>query len=258
MFNLSGKIALVPGGTGLLGKEIVRALSKAGSKVYLGSRNELKAKSVIDTLRYEGLDIYPLVFDVSSLESVRGAVNDLSKKETKLDILVNAVRNRDAIYKSVENTTTDDWLDYIKVDLIGTFLCSQQFHKMLIKSSSSSIINIASIYGINAVDTRIYEGTNLAKPTPITYAASKAAIINITKYLAVYWRKDNIRVNVITPGGIFNDQPREFVNAYSHNVPIGRMGMPGDVNGAVVFLASDEASYITGQNIVVDGGWTIW
>ena len=258
MFSLSGKISMVTGGTGLLGKEIVRALGEAGSRVYLGSRSEKRASPVVETLRSEGLDIHPLPFDISQEDSIKRAADYLSRQEPRLDILVNAAANRDLPFKKLEDITSDDWLNLMQVDLIGAFLCAQQFYPMLARSSGSCIINIASIYGITAVDQRIYEGANAVKPTPITYAAAKAALINMTKNLAVYWREHNIRVNVISPGGFFNNQPQEFIDAYSYRVPLQRMGLPNELKGAVVFLASDEASYITGHNLVVDGGWTAW
>ena len=258
MFSLSDRISLVTGGTGLLGREIVRALAEAGSRVYLGSRSDERAESIAKALRDEGFDVYPLIFDVSQQDSIKNAVDYVNGREQKLDILVNAAANRDIRSTEVENITLDDWFNLMRVDLVGAFLCSQQFHQMLVRSPSSCIINIASIYGITAVDQRIYEGADTIKPTPITYAAAKAALINMTKYLAVYWREYNIRVNVISPGGIFNNQPQEFVDAYNYRVPLQRLGLPNELKGAVVFLASDEASYITGHNLVVDGGWTVW
>ena len=195
--------------------------------------------------------------DVVDQQSVKTLVRWTVKRCKKIDILVNgAMGVGKNFYASVERYTQDDFNKVLSVNVTGTFLCSRAVAEVMKKDRGGSIINIASIYGVVAADPSIYAGSGINSPA--AYAASKGAIVNLTRYLAVTWAKENIRVNSISPGGVFNDQPEEFVSNYSKRTPLGRMAKKSDLKGAVVFLASPASGYITGHNLLVDGGWTAW
>lgn len=252
LFSCNGKIAVVTGGAGLLGREIVRGLRDSGAKVYLADIAQAKAKKIIS-----GKGIKYISLDVTNENSIKLCFDKIEQENGRIDILVNCAYPRTSDWGlKFEKVSFGSWKKNIDSQLGGYFLCCQIVAGIMRKRHKGVIINFASIYGVTAPDFSIYKGTTMT--TPVAYSAIKGGLINFTKYLAAYYGKDNVRVNAVSPGGIFDKQPRSFVDKYSKKTPLGRMGKPSDIVGAVVFLASDAASYVTGHNLMVDGGWTVW
>lgn len=252
LFSLSGKTALVIGGAGLLGKEIVKGLRDFGATVYLADTNKDKAADLMDDA-----GIRFLALDLTSERSVTAAVKTVVGDAGRIDILVNCAypRTRDWGLK-FEKIPLASWKENMDSQLGGYFFICQTVAEQMKAQGGGSIINLGSTYGVSAPDFSIYEGTEMTMPA--AYAAIKGGGIALTNYLSTYYARDKVRANTVSPGGIFDNQPQPFVEKYSKKTPLGRMGMPHEVVGAVVFLASDAASYVTGQNIMVDGGWTTW
>jgi len=200
--------------------------------------------------------------DITKEENWKKLKSELAAKKTHVDVLINnAAGKSDNFFDAFEDYKLDDWHEVMNINLTAVMMGCQNFGVQMAAKGAGSIINISSIYGVVAPNQDIYEGSEYnGRPinTPAVYSASKAAIIGLTRYLATYWGKQNVRVNCITPGGVFSGQNDVFVKNYSSRVPLGRMGKPDELGGALVFLASDESTYVTGQNIIVDGGWTAW
>lgn len=251
LFSLSGKTALVTGGAGLIGSEIVKALHEFGAIVYLADIQRDKVSSLIDDER-----IRYVYLDITSEESVENAVNGIIADNGSLHIFVNSAYPRTSDWGlKLENIPLKSWQQNVDRQLGGCFLCCQKTAEIMKKHGGGSIITLGSMYGIVAPDFSIYEGTDMTMPA--AYAAIKGGTIAFTRYLATYYAKFNIRANSVSPGGIFDHQDATFVKNYSDKTPLGRMGNTEEIACAVVFLASSASSYVTGQNLVVDGGWTI-
>jgi len=230
----------------------VEALAEAGATVILTSRCVEKAAAVAGLLRANGLKTEGEVVDLARPESVDSAVRSMVSRHGRIDILVNsAATNR---LRSVEEMTVAEWNAVMAVNVTGTMLMSRAAAAAM-GDCGGVILNLSSIYGMVSPDPGIYGNSGLL--SPLVYGVSKAALIQMTRYLAVYWAP-RIRVNCITPGGLYAGQDPGFVEAYERRTPLGRMAGPHDLKGAVAFLASDAAQWITGQNLVVDGGWTVW
>ena len=251
LFSCKDKVALVTGGLGLIGKEIVRGLNDFGASVCTAdiNKHQLEGLSKSTTVHF-------LYLDISSEDSIRRTLEAVLKQYRKIDILVNCAYPRTSDWGArCEDVSFDSWKMNVNSHLGGYFLCCKKVaEQMKLQGGAGSIINFASIYGVVAPDFSIYEGTS--RTMPVAYSAIKGGVIAFTKYLASYYAKDSIRVNCISPGGVFNDQEDDFVNKYVAKTPLGRMGIPKDMVGAVLFLASDASSYVTGHNLVIDGGWT--
>jgi len=267
LFDLTGKVAIVTGGAGILGRGFCQSLSAHGAQVALVDVSEASAQESAESLNATaGTDIFPVVCDVSDPQSVKSMVNAVVKRFRRIDILHNnaATKSRDlpAFFEPFETYSADVWREIMSVNIDGMFLVAQAVGKqMLAQGNGGSIIQTASIYGVVAPDQRIYEGSQymgVAINTPAVYSASKAAVIGLARYLATYWAQHKIRVNVLTPGGIESGQNDVFRQSYSSRVPLGRMGRDNELHGALIFLASDASSYVTGQNIIVDGGMSCW
>jgi NAD(P)-dependent dehydrogenase (short-subunit alcohol dehydrogenase family) len=251
LFSCKDKVALVTGGLGLIGKEIVRGLNDFGASVCVAD---------IDERQMKGLENLAAVnfqcFDITSEDSIHQTLQAVIKQFKKIDILVNCAYPRTGDWGArCEDVTFDSWKMNMNSHLGGYFLCCQKVAEQMKLQQRGSIINFASIYGVVAPDFSIYEGTSMTMP--IAYSAIKGGIIAFSKYMASYYAKDNIRVNCISPGGVFDKQPDCFVEKYVAKTPLGRMGTPKDIVGAVLYLASDASSYVTGHNLIVDGGWTV-
>ena len=256
-FLLNQKTAVVTGGAGLLGKQIAIGLAQAGAKVFLADIDKKKGEKIAQELVKSKLKVSYIFLDISDETSIKDFISKIIKSDKKIDVWVNCAYPRtDDWNKSFEDISTDSWKKNIDMHLNGYVFCCKHITKHMKKQKSGSIINFSSIYGIVGPDFSIYSGTKMTMPA--AYAAIKGGIVNFTRYLATYFGKDGIRVNAICPGGIKNDQPKDFIKNYSKKTPLGRMGEPHDIVGPVLFLASDASSYVTGHILVVDGGWTTW
>jgi NAD(P)-dependent dehydrogenase (short-subunit alcohol dehydrogenase family) len=250
LFSLEDRVAVVTGGAGQLGAEIVRGLEERGARV-----------AVFDI----AADRYRV--DVTNREEIAQATDDVEQEWGVPHVLVNAAAldsPQDAPaeevgrFESYPERAFDRVMD---VNVKGTFLASQVVGARMASEGRGSIINISSVYGMLSPVQELYEfrrrgGEEFFKP--VAYSVSKSALYNLTRYLATYWAKSGVRVNTLTLAGVRNEQPQEFVDAYTERMPLGRMADAHEVVGPVVFLASDASSYVTGANLVVDGGWSAW
>jgi NAD(P)-dependent dehydrogenase (short-subunit alcohol dehydrogenase family) len=238
------KVIIVTGGSGLLGAEIVKDLQKKDARVINFDING-------ETNLQDGF----VYCDITDVGSVDNALATVINQHRRIDGLVNNAypRTKDwgTAFEEIEFTS---WQANVDMQLNSMFYMSQQVLKGMKERRSGNIVNIASIYGVVGNDWTVYEGTNIVSPA--AYAAIKGGVVNFTRYLAALYGKVGIRINCVSPGGIFNQQPEPFVKAYEKKVPMQRLGQPDDIAPAVSFLLSDEAKYITGQNLIVDGGWT--
>jgi len=270
-FNLTGRAAVVTGGVGLLGTEFCRTLAEAGAAVAVVDLNAEKAAAVAADLTKSGYRAIGVPADITQPESVAAMVRQVLAAFGRLDILVNSAAldpkfDPDAVAKGIapgnfEEYPLDLWNAALNVNLTGAFLVTQACVKqMLAQGKKGSIINICSTYGLNGPDQRIYRKADGTQPAfkPVFYTVTKAGIVGFTKYLAAYYMATEIRVNMLTPGGVFNNHDETFAKNYSAKTILGRMAHKDEMNGAMLFLASDASSYMTGNNVVVDGGWTAW
>ena len=265
--SLKGKTAVITGGAGILGKHFSDGLARCGSHVVIVDLNKKEGEMIArDLTRRYGQQCISIVCDVSEPTSVSSMVDEVMKQFGDINILHNNAAskssNLEAFFAPFEEYTLDQWREITKVNLDGMFLVAQAVgRKMVEQNRGGSIIQTASIYGLLGPDSRIYEGSSYmgrSINTPAVYSASKAAVIGLTKYLATYWADKNIRVNCITPGGAESGQNDTFKEKYSSRVPLGRMAQPEEMVGALLYLASNASSYVTGQNIIIDGGWSAW
>ncbi len=241
------KVIVVTGAAGLLGSEFVKAISAGGN---------IAVAADIDISKVKDKNADPLLMDITSESSVKKAIASLHKKYGKIDALVNNAYPRNKNYgKKFEDVSYSDFSENVSMHLGGYFLCSKLFADYFKKQGSGNIISMASIYGVNAPRFDIYEGTD--KTMPVEYAAIKAGVIHLTRYMARYFQGSGIRFNSISPGGTFNNEPKEFVKNYSGYSPAGRMVPKEGIVSALLFLLSDGSSAINGQNIIVDDGWTL-
>jgi len=267
LFDLSSKTALVTGGTGLQGKRITRGLAAYGANIAVVDLDAAAAEAQAEALAEEfGVKALGIACDVAD----KAAVQDMTAQTVThfggIDILHNnaASKSKDPrdFFVPFEDFDFDVWRQVMSVNIDGMFLVAQAVGKQMVaQGRGGSIIQTASTYGLVGPDFRIYEGSEYMGcriTTPAAYAASKGAVVQLTRYLATYWGEQGIRVNTLVPGGIESGQNETFQTNYGSRVPLGRMADVDEMVGAVVFLASDAASYMTGQMVVVDGGWTAW
>lgn len=255
IFNVEKKIVVLTGGLGILGSVFANALADAGAKVAILEIRE-------GSLSHKNIRVYKT--DITKRASLEEALANIKKDFGIPNVLINcAAIDFPPDYDSkgrglLETDEAEKLYDKVmEVNVKGLLLCSQVFGKAMSENRDGSIINISSIYGMISPDQRIYpmkDGRKFIKP--IAYSVSKSALFNLTRYLATYWAKDNVRVNTLTFGGVFNEQDPTFVANYSSKVPLGRMANKEDYVGAIFFLASDASSYMTGSNLVIDGGYT--
>jgi len=267
-FTLDGRTALVTGGAGLLGKQFTRALGQAGASVVVADLDMDGAQAHAQQLAEEGIQALAVKVDITQPDSVSAMVERAVDDFDSLDILVNSAAldpkfdpenleaQSDNAFETYPLTT---WKQAIDVNLTGMFLVCQAAARQMLLQDRGVIINICSTYGLVGPDQRLYErpeGTRQYKP--VYYTVSKAGALGLTRYLATYYAGKSIRVNALTPGGVFNQHDDTFLRAYAARTVIGRMAEPDEMSGAIVFLASEASSYMTGANLVVDGGWTAW
>lgn len=272
MFSLDKKVIVLIGGNGYLGRNFSKAILEFGGILYTLDINTTENEQV-NELKQK----YPDRFHVRKVNCIQkdelAATRDvILAQEKHVDVLINAAQmTYKDFYSPFEESSLEGWNVGLLGDLTIPFLTIQTFVSTMVKQQRGSIINIASQYGVVGNDQRIYMGSNLHEvykkdtPTisqeysPAVYSAAKGGLINLTRFLAAYYGQDNIRVNCISPGGIYHEGENEtFVKNYSQRAPLGRKARPDEINGAVIFLASDASTYVTGHNLVVDGGWTAW
>jgi 2-deoxy-D-gluconate 3-dehydrogenase len=291
LFDLTGRVAVVTGGAGLLGVEFSRTLMEAGAYIVVADIDEAAAKDTAASLielqfnkhdRSQATSQRALGIqtDITSIDSVQQMVAKALSEFNRLDILVNGAaldpkfdhqretnpdedeqvqRLDDPLSINFEDYPLDLWNQALEVNLTGMFLCCQAAGKQMVKQGRGVIINVSSIYGLVGPDQRIYQKQDEPPQNkPAYYSVTKAGVIGLTNYLATYYARKDIRVNALTPGGVYNGHDDTFLKAYSDRTLLGRMAEKNEMNGALLFLASDASSYMTGGNLVVDGGWTAW
>jgi NAD(P)-dependent dehydrogenase (short-subunit alcohol dehydrogenase family) len=257
LFDLSGRVAVVTGGMGQLGSVYVAGLAERGMQVAVF---DVATGDVPDGARAYEVD----VTDRASIEDAAGEVEaewgapHVLVNNAGLDSPPDAPAEEVGPFETYPEPSFDAVMD---VNVKGAFLCCQVIGGGMAREGRGSIVNVSSIYGLLSPVQDLYEFRRAAGETfvkPVAYSVSKAAVLNLTRYLATYWARSGVRVNTLTLAGVWNDQPAEFLEAYAARVPMGRMLDAGEALGAVVFLASDASSYVTGANLVVDGGWSAW
>ena len=271
-FNLKNKIIVITGGSGFLGSEFSSTLSDVGAIPIILDKNKaslelLKKKFIKNKQR----GLFFLV-DLNNETKVNVMINSIVKKYKKIDCLINAagftgedmLKTDSNFFEKFENYDFKLWQKSLNGNLSSTFILTKSVAKHMLKRKKGSIINIASDVGIISPDHRIYEadkkinykGVNFN--TPLSYSVAKSGIISMTRYLATYWAKKGIRVNCVSPAGVYKKHNKKFVKQLSERIPLGRMAKPEELNGAIIYLCSNASSYVTGHNLVVDGGRTIW
>lgn len=258
LFSLKGKVAIVTGGTGHLGSAISGALAEAGANVVIASRNEDRCRELAEALsKKHKIHVIGTGLDIRRMDIVRDCMRKVNDEMGAIDILINNA----AFSKQgdIETMTEQDWLEGIDGTINSVFRCTQAVVPYMKAQKYGVIINISSMYGVVSPDPGIYGDSGYDNPP--NYGAGKAAILQFTRYAACHLATKGIRVNAISPGPFPNPEVQKnqrFISNLKNKVPLGRIGQPYELKGAVVFLASEASSYITGQNIVVDGGWTAW
>lgn len=244
MTSLQNKIIIVTGGSGLLGKSFIEYFNEQGA---IAINLELNLST--------NLSKGEIHCDITNKDSLLCAINLIISKYHRIDGWVNNAYPRTEDWgNSFENINYNSWMKNVDLQLNSTFLCCQLVLEIMKKQKSGSIVNMASIYGVVGPDFSIYSGTTMTMPA--AYSAIKGGVVNFTRYLASYFGPQSIRINSVSPGGVFNNQDSVFVENYIKNVPLRRMALPKDISPTVAFLLSDNSTYLTGQNIIIDGGWT--
>ncbi len=270
LFRLDGKVAIITGGAGLLGQKHAEAIASVGGLPLLLDIHPEKLEQALFRLERESkIKAQGYCINITDEQALTECAQRIVKEHRKVDILINNASmtvesnsREEGYFASFEEYPLSLWEKSLKVGLTGTFLCSKIFGKLMLANSSGVITNIASDVGVVSPDHRIYkaEGDYLGVPfnTPISYAAIKAGLINMTRYLATYWAKQGIRVNALSPAGVYNDHDEEFVKRLTQLIPLGRMASKDEYQGAIIFLCSDASKFMTGFNLVMDGGRTAW
>ena len=260
LFDLSNRVVIVTGAAGNLGSKYAEGLTQAGANVVLADIDYTACKKLGKDLESKySIPNMAIKLDLNDKSSIKKMVLKTVKQFSKIDVLIN-----NAAYQGTKKTRKikfedfplDEWNKAVSVNLTGVFLTCQEVGKIMVKQKYGNIINIASTYGLVAPDQRIYgiSGQNAAA----FYSTTKAALLNLTRYLASYWNRTGIRVNSLSPGGVENSQESNFIKKYSEKTMLGRMAQKDEYVGAIIFLSSDASSYMTGSNLVIDGGWTAW
>src|ERR1035438_924812 len=265
LFDLTGRVAIVTGGAGLLGYHHGAVLAAAGAHVVLldlsAADPAMRAKELTDA---HGVKCLGLAVDITNETSLKETCTLIIQKFGRIDVLINNAANNPkmedgtATWTRLENFPLEVWDADIRVGLTGAFLCSRVFGAEMAKRKSGVIVNVASDLAVIAPDQRLYRVEGLPEEQqpvkPVTYSVVKTALLGLTRYLATYWSSSNIRVNAISPGGVFNGQPEVFLSKLKQLIPLERMANRDEYQGAILFLCSDASSYMTGSNLVIDGG----
>jgi len=267
-FSLKGQAAIVTGGAGLLGKEFCRTLAQAGAGVVVADLNEGATRKVADEINAEGGKATGVAVDVTSPTSTQAMVDACLAAYGRLDVLVCSAALDPKVEPgsnvrgggTFEDYPLEQWKAALDVNLTGLFLSAQAAVKPMLAQDHGSMIFICSTYGLAGPDQRIYRkpGQDVQSYKPVYYSVTKAGVLGLVRYLATYYAGKNIRANALTPGGVFNNHDDVFAQNYSARTVLGRMAHKDEMNGALLYLASEASSYMTGSNVVVDGGWTAW
>ncbi|MBS1910978.1 MAG: SDR family oxidoreductase [Bacteroidetes bacterium] len=273
LFSLRGKVAIVTGGVGLIGRRHCEALLGAGASVIVTDLNDAQCQTFAEELR-SGLGddqaerAIGIGGDITDPHAVRHLLEQTLAIHGRVDVLVNNAAINDMVESPASGADLSRFENYplemfrrsLDVNVTGTFLCSQIVGAEMARCGYGSIINVASTYGVVAPDQSLYrraDGTQTFYKSAV-YPVTKGAVISFTRFLAAYWGTAGVRVNTLSPGGVENAQDAHFIHEYERRTPLGRMASAGDYQGALLFLASDASSYMTGANLIVDGGWTCW
>lgn len=268
-FRMDGQTAVVTGGIGLLGKEFCKTLAQAGADVIVADLNGAAAETVAAEIRGTGGKAFGVGVNVTDPASVEAMVDFALEKTGRLDVLVCSAaldpkfdNTQGKHLNDFESYPLKQWQDALDVNLTGLFLCAQAAVRPMKAQNHGVIINICSTYGLVGPDQRLYErpGQDPAQKQfkPVFYSVTKSGVVGLTKYLATYFAGTGIRANCLTPGGVFNNHDDVFNSQYSARTVLGRMAHKDEMSGALLYLASDASTYMTGSNLVVDGGWTAW
>jgi len=268
-FRLQDRVAIITGGAGLLGVQHAEAIAEAGGIPVLWDINKDVSKVAVRISRDYKLPSLGMIVDITNHESIENNFYQVLDELGRIDILINNAANNPKVKSGnhisssrFENYTLDQWNKDIAVGLTGAFLCSQVIGNFMAEKNNGVILNISSDLSIISPDQRLYkkEGLKESKQPvkPVTYSVVKHGITGLTRYLSTYWADKNIRVNSISPGGVYNGQANEFVTQLTKLIPLGRMANLDEYKAAIIFLCSDASSYMTGSNLVIDGGRSIW
>lgn len=267
-FVMNGRTVLITGAAGLLGKQFAIALGQAGANVMMADLAIAPLKAFANELKVQGIPATAVEVDVTNPESTQKMVEATLDRYSRVDVLVNSAaldpkfdpEHADAQgANAFESYSLDSWRLALDVNLTGMFLASQASVKPMLAQGSGTIVNICSTYGLNGPDQRIYQRPDGSRSfKPAYYSVTKSGVLGFTRYLAAYYAGKGIRVNALTPGGVFNGHDEVFTHAYSAKTILGRMAELDEMSAAMLFLCSDASSYMTGSNLVVDGGWTAW
>jgi 2-deoxy-D-gluconate 3-dehydrogenase len=268
LFDLTSRVALVTGAAGLLGRGFARTLAEAGAAVVVADVDGKAAEREAEALRESGFQALAAEADITDEVDVARMLAAALETWGRLDVLVNsAAWDPKFDPGSAETQAANDFEDYpldlwnraLEINLTGTFLVCREAGRIMKAQGAGSIVNLCSTYGLVGPDQRVYEREGEPpRYKPVFYSVTKAGILGLTKYIATYYAGTAVRCNALTPGGVFNNHDEAFLKAYSYRAVMGRMAEPHEMNGALLFLASDASSYMTGGNLIVDGGWTAW
>jgi len=269
-FDLTGRVAVITGGAGLLGEQHARAIAVAGGIPVLVDVQQQRAIEKAAALSHEfGVPAIGCAADITKQEQIEALRDEILARFGRVDILINNAANNPKMeasaevnFSRLENFPLAQWEADIAVGLTGAFLCSKVFGCHMAGNGGGVIVNVASDLALIAPDQRIYRQPGVPEDMqpvkPVTYSVVKSGLVGLTRYLASYWAENKVRVNAISPGGVYNGQPEDFVARLTNLIPLGRMAAINEYQGAIVFLCSDASSYMTGTNLVIDGGRSCW